>query len=67
MLPVVTNFEKFKGTSSATTGSSFNLTAGQDIEVGTSQFLQDYEDLVANDYDLLEFVFNSKLFILEPI
>ena len=68
MLPVVSNFEKFKGTStSATTWSTFNLTVGQDIEVGTSEFLQDFEDLVANDYDLLELNFNNKLFILEPI
>ena len=65
---MVTDFEKFKGTStSATTGSAFNLTVGQDIEVGAYEFLQSFEDLLANDDDLLEFNFGNELFILEPI
>ena len=47
--------------------STFNLTVGQDIEVGANEFLQNFEDLLANDNDLLEFNFSNELFILELI
>ena len=64
----MTDFEKFKSTSTAaTTGSTFCLTVGQDIEVGANKFLQYFEDLLTNDDDPLEFNFNNELFILEPI
>ena len=65
----LTDFKKFKCTSTttATTGSTFCLTVGQDIEVGANKFLQDFEDLLANDDDLLKFNSNNELCILEPI
>ena len=39
----------------------------EDIEVDTNDFLQDFEELLANDDDLLECNFNNEPFILEPV